>query len=406
MMNSIRTQRFILEKLIRSSITPVAIVNRAKIVLHILNGDSTYFIVNHLKITWKTVQKWKGRWNDLVYELEKKEIDDVQLLKNLVIECLHDAKRSGRPSKFTQEQIIKITSLACTTPQNHGIPVSHWSSKQLALQAEKVGIVTKISASKISIFLRQGDIKPHRTQYWLNSRLRNTDCDFDQRVAEVCNIYKTSIELHKKGVHVISVDEKSGIQAIERANPNLPARPGSIEKIEHEYIRHGTQCLIANFEVGTGKIIAPMICSKREESDFFKNIQNLISTDPEGEWIIILDQLNTHKSPSLIKWIANQIGFKEDLGVVRKRGILASMISRMKFLEDKSHRIRFQFTPKHCSWMNQIEMWFSGLSRRCLKRSNVKSIQELKKTIIDYVEFNNAVAKPYKWTYKGKALQA
>jgi transposase len=374
--------------------------------LHILNNDSTYYIVNHLQTSWKTVKKWRERWDHFENELKKVKIDNLYQLKKLILECLRDAKRSGKPSKFDPEQIIKITSLACTPPACHGIPLTHWSSKLLASQAEKMGIVSKISASKVSSILKQGDIKPHRTQYWLNSRMRNTDCDFNERVSEICLIYQKSIDLHKKGVHVISVDEKSGIQVIERANPNLSVRCGSVEKIEHEYIRHGTQCLIANFEVGTGKIISPYIGDKREESDFFINIKNLLSTDPEGEWIIILDQLNTHKSPSLVKWIANQIGFKEDLGVVRKRGILKSMISRMEFLENKSHRIRFQFTPKHCSWMNQVEIWFSGLSRKCLKRSSIKSINELKKLIFEYIEFSNKIAKPYKWTYEGKVLQS
>jgi transposase len=389
-MNFTHAQRVILEKLIKSSTTPIAIVNRAKIVLHILNNDSTYFIVKHLQVDWKTVQKWGKRWKSLAGELEK--IKDLNLLKKQITESLRDAKRSGKPPKYTPEQIVKIISLACTTPLSHEIPISHWSSRALAIQAEKMGIVSKISPSKISSIL-----KP---------RLRNTDGDFDHRVNEICDIYKTSIELHKKNVHVISVDEKSGIQAIERANPNLSTRCGSIEKIEHEYIRHGTQCLIANFEVGTGKIIAPMICDERKESDFLKNIQNLISTHPKDEWIIILDQLNTHKSPSLVRWIADQIGFKEDLGVPRKRGILNSMKSRMKFLEDSSHRIRFKFTPKHCSWMNQIEIWFSVLSRRCLKRSNVKSLNALRKLIIDYIEFNNVISKPYNWSYKGKVLRS
>lgn len=388
--------RIIFEKLVSSSTTPIAVIDRSKIILHVLNNHSTYYIVNHLAISWKTVKKWRDRWEYFENELKKIKIDNLHKLKKIILEFLRDADRSGKPSQYSPEQIVKITSLACTPPSSHGIPLTHWNSKLLAAQAVKMGIVSKISASKVSTILKQGDIKPHRIQYWLNSRMRNTDSDFNERVSEICLIYQKSIKLHEKGIHVISVDEKSGIQALERANPNLLVRRGSVEKIEHEYIRHGTQCLIANFEVGTGRIITPYINEKREESDFLVNIQNLVSTDPGGEWIIILDQLNIHKSPSLVKWIANQIGFKEDLGVVRKKGVLKSMVSRMKFLETKSHRIRFLFTPKHCSWMNQIEIWFSGLSRRCLKRSSIKSIKELKKLIFDYIDFNNSVAKPYK----------
>lgn len=341
--------QIILEKLVNSSTNPIAFIDRSKIILLLLNNHSTYYIVNHLATSWKTVQKWRDRWDQFENELEKIKIDNLHNLKNLILEFLRDGKRSGKPSQYSPEQIVKIISLACTPPASHGIPLTHWNSKLLAAQAAKMGIVSKISPSKVSTILKQGDIKPHRIQYWLNSRTRNTDSDFNGRVSEICSIYQESIKLHEKGIHVISIDEKSGIQALERANPNLVVRRGSVEKIEHEYIRHGMQCLIANFEVGTGKIITPYVNEKREESDFLVNIQNLLSTDTGGEWIIILDQLNIHKSPSLVKWIANQIGIKEDLGVVRKKGILKSMVSRMKFLETKSHRIRFLFTPKRCS---------------------------------------------------------
>lgn len=400
-------QQEILEKLISATTTPHAIVKRAQIILHAAKNDSTYSAVKHVKVTWMTAQKWLERWNEYLPQFANINEGDKNALRNAIIECLRDAPRSGRPPTFTAEEIIKITSLACTTPESHGIPLSHWSSRTLALYAVKMGIVPRISPVKIAIFLRQGDLKPHRSQYWLNSRLRNTDCDFEDRVRKLCIIYQTAVEMHKKGIHVISTDEKSGIQAIERANPNLPMKPGSPEKIEHEYIRHGTRCLIGNFEVGTGKIIAPMISDTRGDEDFLKNIQNVVATDPKGKWIFVLDQLNTHKSVSLVKWIAKEIRFVGDLGVNRKRGILKSMETRMKFLENESHRIRFQYTPKHCSWMNQIEIWFSGLSRKYLKRSNFTSTESLEKGILNYIKwFNDEIAKPFKWTYKGKVLQA
>jgi transposase len=397
-------QKEILEKLIRASTTPNAVLNRAKIILYASENHSTYYIVKHLKVSWPTVQKWLIRWSEHQSAFEKNEVK--ANLKNLIIECLSDAPRSGRSAKFTPEQVVKIISLACTSPDTHGIPLSHWTSRALALQAEKMKIVEKISNSKVAILLKQGDLKPHRSQYWLNSRLRNSDSDFDERIQKICTIYHTAQELNEKKIHVISTDEKSGIQAIQRANCNLPMQAGSPEKIEHEYIRHGTQCLIANFEVATGKIIAPMISDTREEEDFLKNIQNVVATDPQGEWLFILDQLNTHKSVSMVKWVAGEIGFTEDLGIPRKRGILTSMETRMKFLEDKSHRIRFQYTPKHCSWMNQIEIWFSGISKRYLKRSSFNSVLDLEKGILDYITYANEIATPYKWTYKGKVLQA
>jgi transposase len=244
----------------------------------------------------------------------------------------------------------------------------------------------------------------------LNSRKCNSD-GFDERVKEICDIYKNAFEMHQKEIHIISIDEKTGIQALERVHKNLPMMPGSPEKIEHEYIRHGTQCLIGNLEVATGKILTPFVGDTRTEQDFLNNIKNVVSTDPEAQWVFIVDQLNTHKSESLVRWLANEIKYEGDLGknghASRKgKGILKSMQSRMDFLEDKTHRIRFLFTPKHCSWMNQIEIWFSGLSRRYLKRSSFSSIQELKQGILDFIAFFNENAKPFKWTYEGKVLQA
>ncbi len=215
--------------------------------------------------------------------------------------------------------------------------------------------------------------------------------------------------MHQKGIRIISIDEKTGIQAIERAELSLPMRSNSPEKKEHEYIRHGTQCLIANLEVGTGKIIAPMVSSNRKNNDFLSNIKNLIASDTSSEWILIADQLNTHKSEELVRFVAQEINFEGDLGKTgfRGSGILKSMNSRMNFLENKNHRIRFQFTPKHCSWMNQVEIWFSGFSKRYIKRADHSSLDKLKEGILHYIEyFNNNYAKPFKWTYNGKVLQA
>lgn len=405
MLNS--TQKGILEKLINGSTTPQALIKRAKIILHAAKNDSTYFIVRHLKVTWKTVQKWVKRWMEYLPEFAKIKAGDENVLRKVIIECLSDSQRSGKPPILTPEQIVKITSLACTTPKSHGIPLSHWNTRSLALQAVKMGIVQKISHAKIATILKQGHLKPHRSQYWLNSRARNSDIDFDARVNEICTVYKTAIKLSQEGVHVISVDEKSGMQAIERADPNLPMIPGSPEKIEHEYERHGTLCLIGNLEIATGKIIEPMLSPTRKEKDFLKNIKNVVGTDPEGQWIFILDQLNTHKSESLVKWVAKQIGFEGHLGKSGDKGygILKSMVSRQKFLEDKSHRVCFLFTPKHCSWMNQIEIWFSGLSRRYLKRTSFPSVRRLKQGVLGYINHYNEFAKAFRWTYEGKVLQ-
>ena len=171
------------------------------------------------------------------------------------------------------------------------------------------------------------------------------------------------------------------MQALERAAPTLPMKPGLIERQEQEYIRHGTLVLTANFEVATGKVISPTIGETRNEQDYLAHITQTISSDPEGKWIFINDQLNTHQSESLVKFVAERCGIKKDLGIKERSGILKNMKTRRAFLENKKHRIRFVFTPRHASWLNQIEIWFSILARRLLKRESFTSTKNLKKKL-------------------------
>jgi hypothetical protein len=209
--------------------------------------------------------------------------------------------------------------------------------------------------------------------------------------------------LHEQGIHLISCDEKTGIQAIEREKTRM--KPGRMERHETNYIRHGTQCLIANFEIATGKIVSPSIGDTRKEGDFVAHIKNTVDKDPKGQWIFIVDQLNTHKSSSLVDYVAKVCDIQLNLGEKGKSGIQKDMESRAVFLADPTHRIRFMYTPKHASWLNQIEIWFSILSRKLLKRLSSDSLNELKEKIMHFIEyFNLTAAKVFKWTYKGRPL--
>jgi hypothetical protein len=241
-------------------------------------------------------------------------------------------------------------------------------------------------------------------EYGLNAK-PDDPVAFAAEVAAVCAVYQHAPAVAQQGEHVISTDEKTGIQALERAAPTLPMPPGLVERPEYEYLRHGTQCLIANFDVATGEVVAPTIGPSRTEEDFAAHIAQTIATDPEAPWLFIVDQLNTHKSEALVRLVARVWGLKEELGEKEKRGILQSMPTRAAFLSDTSHRIRFLYTPKHSSWLNQIELWFSILVRRVLKRGNFTSVVDLRERILAFIAyFNKTMAKPFKWTYKGRPL--
>lgn len=221
----------------------------------------------------------------------------------------------------------------------------------------------------------------------------------------MCDLYAEAPALQAAGVHVVSTDEKTGIQALERLYPTLSMQPGLVERREFEYIRHGTQCLTTNFEIATGLIVAPTIGDTRTEADFAAHVAQTVAKDPQGTWIFVLDHLNTHQSESLMRWVAEQCAIKEDLGRKGVSGILANMPSRAVFLQDATHRIRFVYTPKHTSWLNQVEIWFSILERRLLKRASFTSSKDLRQRILDFIEFfNRAKAKPFKWTYAGRPL--
>jgi len=243
-------------------------------------------------------------------------------------------------------------------------------------------------------------VQPHRSRYWLTPPVERETCE--REVQAVCDCYHAAPARAERGVHTMSTDEKP-MQVLERAHPGLPMIPCHVARRACEYVRHGTPCLIANLDVPTGQMVAPSLGPTRTEEDVVAHIARTVSTDPDAGWIFIVDNLNTHRSASLVAWVAQACGIDADLGVKEKRGILESMATRGVFLGDPAQRIRFVYLPPHTSWLNQGEIWFGTLSRLVLRRGSHASDAALRHQGLAFIAHDNrTMAKPITWTYTGR----
>ncbi len=234
------------------------------------------------------------------------------------------------------------------------------------------------------------------------------DPQSEEKIADINQLYRTAQARAERGEATMSTDEMTGVQALERKHPDLPMQPGHVVHREFEYIRHGTVSFIVNFEVALGRVGQISAGSTRNEADFLAHIRATVDAAPHVvQWHFVVDNLNTHQSESLVRYVADESELDIDLGTKGQSGILASMQSRAAFLSDPTHRLVFHYTPKHASWMNQVEIWFSILARKLLKRGNFISVADLKAKVLAFIDyFNRTMAKPFRWTYQGKAFAA
>lgn len=222
----------------------------------------------------------------------------------------------------------------------------------------------------------------------------------------ICTTYTQAPALAEQGERTVSTDELTGVQALERKHPGLPMLPGKVEQVEFEYIRHGTATFILSRDVVTGQIVAPSYGPTRNEADFLAHVQGVVASDPTVlRWRFVTDNLNTHQSQSLVRWVAAESDLDIELGEKGKSGILYNRQTRSAFLSDPTHRIVFHYTPKHSSWLNQIEIWLSILVRKLLRRGSFLSVADLVAQVLHFIDYyNHTMAKPFKWTYQGKPL--
>ncbi|HOO93654.1 MAG TPA: IS630 family transposase, partial [Opitutales bacterium] len=294
---------------------------------------------------------------------------------------------------FPPRQQHEIIALATRPPQREGHPMTHWSISDLTRAVLQNNITDSICESTIWRLLDQTAIKPHRWHYWLNS----PDPEFYPKMHEIVELYLNALNMYERGEILLSVDEKTSIQALGRRYPHKPMIPGRRELIEHEYKRHGTCCLTAGLEVATGEVMG-LLTPNRPAEVFAEFLAWVCQTYSEARRIhVVLDNLNTHYHTLTCEVVADLCK--------RKLGPMPTGRERKAFLADSSKRIVFHFTPSHASWLNQIEIWFSTLARKVLHRGDFSSVDDLQDKIIAFIEYYDMhLAKPYQWTYTGKPL--
>ena len=399
-------QQEILQTFSRSVTAPSRLRQRAAIIVLAFDGLLNEDIAERVGLTHRQVGRWRRRWANAWNRLIDIECRESRAVLRRAIETvLTDEPRPGAPGKFTPEQVVQILAVACEPPEKSGRPITHWTILELTDEVIKRGIVDSISPAQVRRYLREAALQPHKSRYWLNTT--ETDpVQFQKQVEAVCDCYLEAPELAKNhNTHTVSVDEMTGLQALERIAPSKAMIAEKCQLIEFEYTRHGTLCLIGNLVVTTGELLRPTIGPTRTETDFTSHIEQTVATDPKGSWMFVVDNLNIHCSESLVKLVADACEVATDLGKKGRRGMLKSVASRQAFLSESSHRIRFVYLPKQSSWLNQIEVVFGVIMRKVIRRGSFTSVADLRMKLLNFIAyFNRVFAKPFRWTYTGRPL--
>jgi transposase len=343
-----REERKSLELLTRRGTAEQRQVMRAQIALMAHRGETTTAIALALGVSVQTVSHWRSR------------------LAQRGVEGLQEIPRSGRPRSIGETQRLELLALACEPAELEGRSTP--TLDELVDRAVERGVVKQISRSHLQRILQSGDLRPHRVRQWLHS----PDPQFRQKVNEICALYRQA----PKGSVVLSIDEKTGIQAVERKHADRAPDSGRARRREFEYIRHGTQALIAAMDVHSGRVIG-RCTDRRTQDDLVAFMEQVAQAYPKGPVHIVWDNLNTHRAQAV--W--------DD------------------FNARHHQRFVFHFTPLHASWVNQIELLFGIYTRRVLRHASHSSIEHLRQRTEAFMTQRNQAPKPFKWTFAGFELQ-
>jgi transposase len=319
-----------LQALLRAGTTEQRLVMRARIVLAAAQGTANQRIAAQVGVHRMTVLLWRGR-----FERER-------------MAGLADAPRPGREPTYDRAARDRVIALTLEPPPEGA---THWSSRAMAAR-------TGISVTTIQRIWAEANLKPHRTETFKFS----TDPELVAKVRDVVGLYLAP----PKRAIVLSVDEKTQIQALDRTAPMLPLKPGQVERHTHDYERHGTTQLFAALEVATGKVTT-QTRARHTGADFLAFLREIERTYPQGELHVVLDNVSSHKTPDVHKWL------------------------------EAHPRVSFHFTPTSASWMNQIETWFGILSRQAIRRGSFRSVKELIAKINAFTAQWNEGSTPFRW---------
>ncbi len=333
---------------------------RARIVLAADEGLNNLQIARELGVDDETPGHWRGRW----LQFRDVPLEEVSVAKRLADAPKCGPRRSSRPSRCARSSRWRARNQPSPTDRSANGATASWRMRSCgAASLSRSHRGTPGGCSK------EADLKPHLIRYWLTPADDEPDEVRDERIADVCSTYREAAARAAAGERIVSSDEMTGVQALERAAPGLPLRPGKVERREFEYIRHGTLSFMINFDVVTGTVLCPSVGPTRTEVDFAAHVRQTVESDlGVTRWHVVSDNLNTHCSESLVRYVAEVSGVTDDLGIKEKCGVLKSMSTRATFLADPSHKVVFHYTPKHASWLNQVELWLSILVRKLLRR--------------------------------------
>lgn len=338
-----------LKKIQRSMKVAHSLVLRATIVLLIITGLSISQVSRKTNVTRNTVKKWARRYT------------------SLGLAGLNDLGRKGCPPKFDAEVAMHIIKVACEMPELRGRSIDKWDCSEIANELIRTNIVDSISVETVRRILNSQKLKPWRHHLWLSEK-KERNQEFCDKVRDVCDVYFRPLKDYEC---VLSVDENTSIQARKRIGKTLPAKQGRPVYCEHEYERKGALNLIAAFDTRTGNVFGKCYSRKRQVEfiNFLEYLDSEISKE-KTTIHIVCDNVSVHKGKEVQKWLKS------------------------------NPRFIFHFTPVHCSWMNQIEQWFSILKRKRLTISNFKSKEDLQNQLYLFISQWNESAHPFKWNKK------